>query len=57
MKCATKTGVIKPVVVPTKLIIPYNEPEKLGARSCEFCKFVIVADPLKPSERVMTATT
>lgn len=56
MKCATINGEMNPLVVPTKLMIPYSEPAKFGARSCEFCRFVIVAAPLKPSERVMIAT-
>ena len=50
-------GEIKPLVVPTKFMMPYSVPAKFGARSCEFCKFVIVAAPLNPSDNVMTATT
>ena len=56
VKCATIIGEMKPLVVPTKLMIPYNVPAKFGAKSCEFCKFVIVAAPLNPSESVMTTT-
>lgn len=56
MKWPTTSGVRKPVVVPKKLIIPYNVPAKFGARSCEFCKFVNVDAPLKPSEIVIMAT-
>ena len=49
-------GVKNPVVVPKKFITPYNVPAKFGARSCEFCKFVSVEAPLKPSDVVITAT-
>lgn len=41
---------------PMTLIIEYSVPAKLGARSCEFCKLVNVAAPLKPKERVKMAT-
>lgn len=46
----------KPVVVPIKLISPYSVPAKFGAKSCEFCKFVKVDAPLKPSDVVIIAT-
>lgn len=49
-------GVRKPVVVPRKLITPYNDPAKFGAKSWEFCKFVNVDAPLKPNDIVITAT-
>lgn len=41
---------------PIKLIIEYNVPAKFGARSCEFCKFVNVAEPLNPNENVRSET-
>lgn len=47
---------MKPVVVPIKLMIPYNAPAKFGAKSCEFCKLVNVEAPLKPSEIVIMLT-
>lgn len=56
VKCATNTGLMNPLVVPTKLMIPYKLPAKFGAKSCEFCKFVMVAAPLNPRDNVMTAT-
>ena len=56
VKSATNEGVMKPVVVPTKLIIPYRVPAKLGAKSCEFCRFVTVDAPLKPKLRVINVT-
>lgn len=56
VKWATNAGVMKPVVVPTKLMIPYRVPAKFGARSCEFCRFVTVDAPLKPKLRVIRAT-
>lgn len=56
VKWATTIGVKKPVVVPTKLIAPYKDPAKFGAKSWEFWRFVKVDAPLKPSEVVMIAT-
>lgn len=56
VKCATSVGVMNPVVVPTKLIIPYNVPAKFGAKSCEFCKLVTVEAPLNPKLSVMRVT-
>ena len=56
MKAATTNGAIKPDVVPTAFIMPYSVPAKLGAKSCEFCKFVKVAQPLNPSDKVIIAT-
>lgn len=56
VKCPTTQGVMKPVVVPKKLIRPYNVPAKLGAKSCEFCKLVTVEAPLNPSDTVIIAT-
>lgn len=47
---------MKPLDVPTKLMIPYSVPAKLGARSWEFWRLVIVDAPLNPSESVMMAT-
>lgn len=41
--------------MPTKLIIEKSEPAKFGAKSCEFCKLVTVAAPLKPRDNVMIA--
>lgn len=45
-----------PVVVPMKLITPYNEPAKFGAKSCEFCRLVKVEAPLNPKDIVIIAT-
>lgn len=56
VKYPTTQGVIKPVVVPKKLISPYNVPAKFGAKSWEFCKLVTVDAPLKPSDAVIIAT-
>lgn len=56
VKWLTTSGVIKPAVVPAVFIMPYTVDAKLGARSCEFCKFVRVAAPFMPSESVINAT-
>lgn len=34
----------------------YNEPAKLGAKSCEFCKLVNVEAPFRPNDAVIIAT-
>lgn len=47
---------MKPLVVPTKLMIEYNVPAKFGAKSCEFCNEVTVDAPLEPNDNVMMAT-
>lgn len=40
----------------TQFIIEYKKPAKFGAKSCEFCKFVIVDAPFEPSDAVISAT-
>lgn len=35
--------------------IPYKDPAKFGAKSCEFCRFVKVEAPLLPKDNVIKA--
>lgn len=56
VKCATTIGDRNPVVVPAKLIMEKMVAAKFGAKSCAFCKLVMVAAPLKPNDKVMRMT-
>lgn len=49
-------GVIKPVVPPKQLTIPYKVPAKFGAKSWEFWRLVRVEAPFIPKANVRKMT-